>query len=163
MNDVLNSESFEKETLPKRLNTLTILTFIGCSILGFFTLITPWFLKLMLNIMDKASANGKELNTKQIEDMQKGRAAIELSQINLVPLLIIGSVGIILCFVGAYMMRKLKKDGLWLYIAGQILPILGNLFLLGMSQFTGVMSYLFLAIPFVFIYLYYTQLKYLTK
>jgi hypothetical protein len=161
-NDVLKNEAFERDTLPQGLNILTILTIVWCSISGIITLLMPWFMKFMMNIMDKA-AEGKDLSAKKLEEMEKSRHAFEILQANLIPTLIIGIIGVALCFVGAIMMRKFKKDGFWIYVAGQVLPIIGSLALLGTSQFTGVTSYVFAAIPFLFIYLYSRQLKYLTK
>ncbi|MCY7291414.1 MAG: hypothetical protein LH615_04455 [Ferruginibacter sp.] len=162
-NDSLTVNEFEKTPLPTGLNILTILTFIGCAFGAIFTLITPWLMNFFLNMMDKSVEKGTDLTPKQATDMEASRKVIELTQSNMVPLLIIGAVGIILCFVGALMMRKLKKDGFWIYVAGQVLPIIGSLALLGMAQFTGVTSYIMFLIPVVFIILYATQRKYLVK
>ncbi len=95
--------------------------------------------------------------------MEKQRAVIEMTQSNMLPLLLVGGLGIILCFVGALMMRKLKKDGFWIYVAGQLLPIIGSFALLGMAQFTGITSYAMFIIPIVFIALYAGQRKYLVR
>jgi hypothetical protein len=74
----------------------------------------------------------------------------------------IGFISIVLCFVGALWMRKLKKDGYWLYVVGEILPVLGGLILLGTSQFTGVVSILMgVGIPLLFIFLYTMHKKFL--
>ena len=162
-NDALTTNDFVKQPLPSTLNVLTILTFIGCAIGLVFSLATPWMLNFALKMMDKASASTTELTPKQVADMELSRHAIQLTQNNLVPLIIIGLIGIVLCFVGALMMRKLKKDGFWLYLGGQLLPLIGNIILLGTSQFTGVISYIMFAIPIVFIVLYYGQMKHLTK
>ena len=73
-------------------------------------------------------------------------------------------VGIILCFIGALWMRKFKKDGYWMYVAGELTPIIGSLLLLGTAQFTGVVSVLLgVGIPVLFVILYTTQRKYLVK
>ena len=161
-NDVLANEVLEKATLPQGLNVLTILTIIGCSFGALFSLVTPWFIKFMMNIMDKASA-GKDLSAKKLEEMEKSKHAFEMLQANMIPLMVIGFIGIGLCFAGAIMMRKLKKDGFWIYVGGQILPLVGNFALLGMSQYNGFMSYIIGAVPLLFIYLYFRQLKYLTE
>ena len=158
-----NLSEFETQTLPRGLNVLTILTFIGCALGAIFTIATPWLMKFSLNMMNKAAESGTDLTPKQASDMEVSRKAIELTQANMIPLLAIGIVGIILCFVGALMMRKLKKDGFWLYLGGQLLPLIGNIILLGTSQFTGATSYIMFAIPIVFIVLYYGQMKHLTK
>ena len=161
--DSENLGEFQTQPLPRGLNVLTILTFIGCALGAIFTLATPWIMKFSLNMINKASETGTDLTPKQTADMEASRKVIELTQINMVPLLIIGAAGIILCFIGALMMRKLKKDGFWIYVAGQILPIIGSFALLGMAQFTGVSSYLMFLIPIVFIVLYSMQRKYLVK
>ena len=161
--DSLTVNEFEKKPLPTTLNVLTILTFIGCAIGLIFSFASPWMLKFSLSMMEKASQGSAELTPKQVADMEVAKRSIELTQNNMVPLIIIGLIGIALCFVGALMMRKLKKDGFWLYLGGQLLPLIGSLILLGTAQFTGVMSYVMFAIPIVFIVLYYTQIKYLTK
>ncbi len=160
--NVLDFAEGERPTLPSGLKTLTILTFIGCGLGLLYTLAAPMLNKFFLSMMDKAASSGQEMTTKQLEDIQKGRAAIELIQNNMVPILAISLVAIILCFIGALWMRNLKKDGFWIYTAGEILPVIGNFILLGSAQFTGVMSVLIgVGIPLLFIILYAMQRKYL--
>ena len=161
--DSENLSEFQTQTLPRGLNVLTILTFIGCAIGAIFTLATPWLMKFSLNMMNKASEAGTDLTPKQNADMEASKKVIELTQANMTPLILIGAAGIVLCFIGALMMRKLKKDGFWIYVSGQVLPIIGSLALLGMAQFTGVTSYIMFLIPVVFIILYSMQRKYLVK
>ena len=162
-NDSLTVNEFEKKPLPSGLNVLTILTFIGCALGLIFSIATPWILKFSLKMMEKASETSTELTPKQVTDMEVAKRSIELTQNNMVPSIIIGLIGIALCFVGALMMRKLKKDGFWLYVGGQLLPLIGSFILLGTAQFTGAMSYIMFAIPLIFIVLYYMQMKHLTK
>jgi hypothetical protein len=81
----------------------------------------------------------------------------------MIPLITIGMFGIVACFVGALWMRKLKKEGYWVYVTGEILPIIGSFILLGTAQFTDWKSYLQLVIPIVFVTLYSFQRKYLVK
>lgn len=162
--DLLNYDDQGKVKIPGGLNVLTILTFIGCAVFGLFTLLTPVINKFFKDLMDKAASSGKELSTKQLEAMEKGKVAMELARQNMIPLMIIGMVGIILCFIGALWMRKFKKDGYWMYVAGELTPIIGSLLLLGTAQFTGVVSVLLgVGIPLLFVILYTTQRKYLVK
>ena len=162
--DTLMFDENVKPQLPSGLNVLTILTFIGCVVFGILTLLTPVIYKFLLRFMDKAANSGKEFTAKQLDDMEKGRAAIEIQQQNMVPLMIIGIVGIILCFIGALWMRKLKKDGYWMYVAGEVAPLIGGFAILGKSQYNGIGSVIIgLMIPLIFIGLYTTQLKYLIK
>ncbi len=159
--DTEKLSEFQPKSLPGSLNVLTILTFIGCALGAIFTLATPWLMKFSLSMMNKAAETGTDLTPKQTADMEASKKVIELTQSNMIPLLLIGAAGIVLCFIGALMMRKLKKDGFWIYVSGQVLPIIGNLAIMGMAQFTGVTSYLMFLIPVVFIVLYSMQRKYL--
>lgn len=162
--DVLNFDEQTKPKLPQALNVLTILTFIGCAIFGILTLLMPMINKFMLGFMDKAASKSDELSEKDLADIEKGRAAIELSQQNMIPLITIGMIGIILCFVGALWMRKLKKDGYWMYVAGQVLPLAGGLFIMGTKQYTGIGSVIIsIGVPLVFIILYTMQRKHLVN
>lgn len=159
--DTLVRDDFQKPVLPQMLNVLTILTFIGCSILFLLSLATPAIMKFSKKMMDKASVT--ELSPKEMADIEKGRHAIELAEQNMVPLIALGLVGIALCFIGALMMRKLKKDGYWLYLAGQVVPFIGGLFIMGTAQYTGFSSFIFPIISLIFIILYTTQRKYLVR
>ncbi len=153
-----------KPELPSGINILTILTFIGCGVGLLFALLTPVISKFFLGMMEKARSSGTELSAKQLADMEKGKAVMELTQANMVPLMVIGIVGIVLCLAGAIMMRKLKKDGFWIYSGGELLPLIGNFIILGMGQFTGVVSVLMsIGIPVLFIVLYSRQRKYLVN
>lgn len=163
-NEYSNQAELNKPKLPTGLNILTILTFIGCAVFGLLSLFMPAINKWMLGFMDKATSSGQELTAKQLEDIEKGRAAIELAMQNMIPLMIIGLVGIILCFVGALWMRKLKKDGYWMYVAGELAPVIGSFFIIGTAQYTSAWSIVFgIGIPVVFVILYTMQRKHLVK
>ncbi len=162
--DVLNFDQNAKPNLPQGLNVLTILTFIGCALFGLLTLLMPMLYKFLLGIMDKAASSGEELSAEKLEEMEKGRAVIELAQQNIIPLVTISMIGIILCFIGALWMRKLKKDGYWMYLAGQAIPLIGNFFILGTKQYTGIGSILMaIGFPLVFVILYTMQRKHLVN
>ncbi len=162
--DKLEFSEDGKTKLPPRLNVLTILTFIGCGLGLLFVILTPVINKFFLGIMEKAKSSGAELTTKQLTDMEKGTAVIELTQANMVPLMVIGVLGIALCLVGALWMRKLKKDGFWIYVGGEILPVIGSFIILGTAQFTGVTSIVMgVGLPLLFVFLYSTQRKFLVN
>lgn len=162
--DLLTYDEQGKAKLPSGLNVLTILTFIGCAIFGLLTLLTPVINKFLKGIMDKATSSGQELSAKELAEIEKGKVAMELASQNMIPLMVIGMVGIILCFIGALWMRKYKKDGYWIYVAGELAPVLGGFFIMGTAQFSGVVSILIgIGIPVLFVILYTMQRKYLTK
>ncbi len=162
--DVLNFGENAKSKLPQGLNVLTILTFIGCAIFGLLTLLMPFINKFLLGFLDKAASKGDEISAKKLAEMEKTKAAIELSQQNMIPLISIGIIGIILCFIGALWMRKLKKDGYWMYLAGEIAPLIASFFIMGTSQYTGIMSVIIgVGVPLTFVILYTMQRKYLIR
>ncbi len=163
-NDLLNYDDQGKAILPSGLNVLTILTYVGCGVFGLITLLMPLIYKFSLSMMDKATNSGQELSTKQLADLEKGREAIELASQNTIPMMAIGMVGIILCFIGALWMRKFKKDGYWMYVTGELAPVLGGVFIMGTTQYTSIWSIIFgVGIPLAFVILYTMQRKYLTK
>lgn len=150
--------------LPSTLNVLTILTFIGCGIGILFVLLTPMINKFFLGFMDKAKSSGRELTVKELSDIEKTKSLMELSQANLVPLMAVGLVSMGLCLAGAIMMRKLKKDGFWIYTGGELLPLIANFIILGMAQFTGVVAVVLgIGLPVLFVLLYANQRKHLVN
>jgi len=162
--DLLEYDDQGKAIMPSGINVLTILTFIWCSISAILILCTPMINKWLLGTMDKTVASGQELSAKRLADMEKARAAIELSNQNMIPLIAIGIAGVILCFVGALWMRKFKKDGYWMYVAGELAPVLGSFLVIGTAQYTSIWSYVLgIGIPVLFVILYTMQRKYLTK
>lgn len=162
-NDIL-SQDYEPAKLPTSLNVLTILTFIGCGLLGLYLLLIPVIIKWLSGFMDKALNSGQELSQKQLADIEKGKASLELLKANMIPIMIIGLAGIVLCLLGAIWMRKFKKDGFWLYVAGELAPLIAGFAIMGTAQFSGVMSYVFgIGLPVLFVILYAMQRKYLVK
>lgn len=161
MNQTFDMPS-EKKSLPTGINVLTILTFIGCGFGALFTLCMSWLFKFFLRMMDKAVEAGNVPESK-LAEMEKQRPKIELMLNNVLPLMLISLAGIALCFYGALQMRKLKKEGFYVYVLGQVLPIIGTGLLVGFAtQFSGGGSYVFgLAIPLLFIILYAGQLKHM--
>lgn len=160
--DKLEFSEDGKAKIPSGLNVLTILTFVGCGLGILLTLLTPVLYKFLLGMMEKAQTSGAELTAKQLEDMEKGKAAMELAQANMVPLMAVGIIGIVLCLVGAIMMRKLKKDGYLLYVGGELMPVIGTFIILGTAQFTGVTSVIMgVGLPLLFVVLYTLQRKHL--
>lgn len=162
--DLLKYDDQGKAIIPTGLNVLTILTFIGCALGGLLTLCAPLLYNFGLSAIEKAKSSGKEFSGKELEEMEKNKATIELAVQNMVPTMVIGIVGIVLCLIGAIWMRKFKKDGYWMYVAGELAPVIASAVIMGSSQFTGVFNILgAIGIPILFVVLYTMQRKYLTK
>lgn len=156
--------SDEPNTAPEygSLKTLTVLTFIG-SALGFIGGIYQFFnADKGVENMEKAMANP---DTPEFAKKMMTPEALEAARIgaaNKLPILILGLIGVILCTVGAMQMRKLKQQGYYLWLIGEVVPIIGSLLFLGSSAFAGgFMTYIIYGIILLFIILYTMQRKYL--
>ena len=130
----LNADDSENTKLPQGLNVLTILTFIGCGLVGLFTLCAPMINDFFLKYLDKQLASGKDFSASELAKIEKGKDAIELAQQHMIPLMTTGLIGVALCLVGALWMRKLRKDGFWLYVSGEITPVIRS----GLTRFLMV-------------------------
>ncbi len=138
--DFLNSGDKGMKKLPQMLNVLTILTYIACGVGALFSILGVLGVGFLSSIMGKS----KELT--EVSD-KAGFGSIWVG-------LIIGLVGIALCFYGAMKMRKLQKQGFFIYVAGQLMPIIYTFVTVGVGF--GLIGVI---IPIVFIVLYATQLK----
>jgi hypothetical protein len=162
-NDVLDQH--RPKQLPGMLNVLTILTFIGCGLA---------YIRDCFSFLNNADP------TKQIEKIQEAQE--KMGDNSFLSKLMEGSADIIqktydnryliigsallfttFCLIGALQMRKLKKSGYYLYLVGELAPIVLMAGLFG-SSFIGAISLIFRAlIAVAFVILYSTQLKHLVN
>jgi len=164
-NDMLSSGDFTKEKLPGSINVLTILTFIGSAI-GLIGSIYSYAsaeknLKTMQETigsgkLDEAPSWAKNMMSPDLIPMYQKMAD------NKLPILILNLAGIALCVYGAMQMRKLKKQGYMLYVAGELLPYVATLGFVGVMAFKGF-GLLGLIVPLVFILLYTVNRKHLVN
>jgi hypothetical protein len=164
LNQPANTENWleEPKKLPSMLNVLTILTFIGNG-LGFITAFYSYF--SAASNYDKVVQAQDKMD--QMPDFVKnmmgpdpvGNARRMLD--NRLPIMLLTLVGCLLCFYGAWQMRKLKKTGFTIYIIGDVVPFISLGLFIGLSSLTGFSGIFGLIIIIVFIILYATQLKYL--
>jgi hypothetical protein len=154
------------KTLPSGINVLTILTIIGCVV--FFLFSIYGFVNAKKNV-DKME---ETINSKEFESMPSivknmmSPEALALAQKqyeNRVPITAIGIIGIGLCFVGALQMRKLKMQGYYLYLVGEILPFVGSIVFLGLGAVSGISGIISIAFLLLFVLLYTLQRKYLVN
>ncbi len=149
--------------LPSLLNVLTILTMIGCAIELFFGSLNLVNGKKNLDQLEEMQASGDLDKVPEFMQSMVGPEAIERARLayeNRIPMFVILLVGLALCFYGALQMRKLKKNGYYMWLIGELLPIVGSFIFLG-TIFVGSMSFMLL-LPVLFIILYSTQLKYMS-
>lgn len=154
----------EQPAIPSGLKVLTVLTFIGCGVGALLLFAIRPLYSFLLKMIEQAESSGKEFSAKELDDMRKGKEAMNNVLANLTPILITGFIGIILCFIGALWMRKLKKDGFWLYTAGELMPSIASIVILGTSQLQGGMAiFMSLILPVLFVVLYAFQRKHLVN
>ncbi len=161
--DKLNFDEGKPGKLPSTLNVLTILTFIGCAwqIIGGI-----WqYFRAEKGYKDLVDAQAKMGEAPAWAKKMMGPEMLEMARKSMeykLPLLILGLVGAGLCLYGAMEMRKLKKQGYLLWLAGEVLPLIGSIFLLGMGAISGFAAIGF-AFPVLFIVLYTMQRKHLVN
>ncbi|MES2374114.1 MAG: hypothetical protein V4557_16175 [Bacteroidota bacterium] len=151
-------------TEPKTgsIKTLTVLTFIGS---GLAICGSLWnFVKADKAVADMEAARDNEATPAFLRDMMTPEAIANARTMaaNKFPVLIISLVAAILCIVGAAQMRKLKKQGYFLWLIGEILPLIGMMIFVNVASVTsGMAAMIGLGIMLLFIILYTTQRKYL--
>lgn len=155
----------EEGKLPSSLNTLTILTFIGS---GLFNIVGGFwqYIRADKGVEDMEKAmNSPDFD--KMPDFAKKMLSPEaleqakLAAANKLPILICILLGGILCIVGALQMRKLKMQGYYIYIIGEVLPTICSLIFLGKAAVTGFGPLIGMAFILLFIILYTMQRKYL--
>jgi hypothetical protein len=160
-----NLAEFEAATNPSgnsAINVLTILTFIGCAIQLLFVFLTKWLMSFAVKVANDPSLMEKmsEKERAQIMDSQKMYDLYTQYQI---PLVVASLLGIALCFWGALQMRKMKKQGFYLYVVGEFAPLIVSGLLLGFAANLSSIPAILISfvIPVVFTVLYALQLKHM--
>lgn len=157
------TQSPDSKRLPGSLNTLTILTFIGCGLGLIFTILGFTGSKTNYDNMERMMEDGSIDKVPGFMKNFVGPDALEVlrkTYENRLPILIISLVALGLCLYGAIEMRKLHKQGFYMWLLGELLPLVGTVIFVGMGAFRGF-GMLGIIIPLIFIILYARQLKYL--
>lgn len=160
MMEETNIENAVPAKRPQFITVLCILTWIGCgigliaSIMGYFAVQTAGAM------MDAASAANPDAVTdmSSMPGMEEAMGAMKYAGVSLA----VGVLGILLCFAGSMMMWKLKKTGYYIYVAGQIIPLVVSAVLIGASAFGGFALVAGAIFPIVFIILYGVNLKHMS-
>lgn len=160
--DVLNLEENRKPKIPAGINILTILTFIGCAWELYSNISNFTGGKKSLEELEKAQeqlaeapAWARKMAGPEVQEM------MQQALNNRVPVLIVGLVAVSLCVYGAMQMRKLKKEGYFIWLVGEILPFISAAIF--MPALFGTMYIYFSIFPLLFIILYTIQRKHLIK
>jgi len=149
--------------LTGMLNVLTILTFIGCGfgyVSGIYNLL---FAKNPQKEMEELERQREKLGDNPLVNniVDSGMEMAQKTWKHRYELLICTFVFTTFCLVGALMMRRLKKTGFYIYLVGEIAPVIVTAWLLGFSLVGGISTGFAAVVALVFVILYSTQLKYL--
>lgn len=160
--EIIIDENEEPE-LGKRnkgINTLTILTIIGCVIMLGFILLGEMNMDTSYDqhvMIQEGGTTGIEWTDRMLRNSWD---SFQIMYENRYTMLSIGIIGVLLCLIGAILMRKGNLKGLWLWLAGEWIPLFLNLAIIGTSIFQGWQLSTIL-IPIVFTALYFRHKKYL--
>lgn len=161
--DQLSNIDVEPRRLPSTLNVLTILTFVGCGI-GVFGAIFA-FVRAQSNYDLLSSNSGNNVGQEFVRKIA-GADPVEIARKSLenrVPILLLTLISIVLCILGAIVMRNLKKNGFYFYAVGEILPICITPIFVSTGPMVSITGIFGMIIPVVFLILYATQLKFMKK
>jgi hypothetical protein len=159
-------DALEPNLAPKKLtdtlNIVSILTFIGCALVCYFSISA--YSNAAETLQTAVDAQGKISSAPSIVQSMAGPNMVESARRALeyrLPILIIGLAGVFLCAWGAFRMRSLVKTGFYFYVAGELLPFATNFFLSPSGIFAVSIVIIGLIIAAIFIALYAGQLKYM--
>ncbi|MEY4002560.1 MAG: hypothetical protein RIT07_602 [Bacteroidota bacterium] len=154
----------QAKTMTATINVLTILTFIGCSI-AFISAI--WSLYSSGKSMDQIAQMQEQVD--QMGETSETAANMMLQSIEMVKtqydnrylLFIVNLLATGLCLFGAIEMRKMRKNGFYLWLTGELLPILITVAIIGFNLMGGIVLVASLLFAGVFIVLYGLQVKHM--
>ncbi|MER3464083.1 MAG: hypothetical protein C4329_06385, partial [Chitinophagaceae bacterium] len=134
-NDILE----QPKELPGMLNTLTVLTFIGCAISYLSSLWSFYSATNYQQNLEKMQEAQDKLGDSTMGKMIEGSMEmLKKSHDYRYIILIVGLVFTTLCLVGALQMRKLKKGGFAIYTIGELVPLIITPILMGVNLSAGI-------------------------
>jgi hypothetical protein len=152
----------EPKKLPDMINVLTILTFIGNGLAIIFLIIgiaraKSTYDQVIAN-QDKMAQMPSWVQTLQGPDAV---AVATKNYENRVPITLLTFIGCALCIYGAIEMRRLKKNGFYIYLIGDIVPLIAAYIFIGAFYFAGIRLFFSVFFIILFLLLYATQLKHM--
>ena len=152
----MEETTIEGPKRPQFLTVLCVLTYIGVGVGILLSLLGWWGMNKMSEIM----ANPEMLDQMPDMDLDKMEKMMVLMKYANV-ILISGITGSIICLVGALQMWQQKKIGFFIYVAGEIGPVIVSAVCLGSESVSGwnVIGVIF---PATFLVLYGLNFKHLS-
>jgi len=143
---------------PQFLTVLCILTFVGVG-LGIIWSIIRWFSIRAMAAMMNGTSDLPGMEDMDMESMP-GMETVMLQAQHINTTSIVGIVGCLICLLGALQMWKLKKIGFYIYVVGEIAPVIVSAVLMGASAFAGF-AIILAVIAVLFVVLYALNLKHM--
>jgi hypothetical protein len=167
VNQNYNMPSDIKPALPSGINVLTILTFIASGLSFCYYL---WYIaggakksldgmEEMVNSSKFDSMPGFLKKMYSPEMIAQARTMYE----NRVGISLINILGIVLCVIGTIQMRKLRQQGYYLYVVGEIMPLIAMTVFVGVGWIGGMGGIFATIFVVLFIILYTAQRKHLVN
>ncbi|CAN5330212.1 hypothetical protein BH09BAC5_BH09BAC5_27530 [soil metagenome] len=153
-------------TRPTFLTVLCILTWIGC-IIALIGNVIAYMAAGAVSAITNAAVD----NMNAVADSLGSSGSADISNLNAVnetasnvmahasTVALVSIAGAVLCLVGSFMMWGLKKMGFYIYVVGNLVPVITSAVLLGGSAFGGAMAALGMILPVAFIVMYGLNLK----
>lgn len=152
--------NFKPKVASNFLKVLTILTMIACAWMAFQTISFALNPDAQLLQMEERIAQSEEkgISGFWVDMSYKGLDMMHTRKENLMLFAITDLVGLVLCFFGAWQMRKLQKTGFYSWLVGEFTPWIVSVIIIGNTMFEP-MFLTTLIVPIAFTIMYATQLK----
>jgi hypothetical protein len=141
---------------PSFLTVLCILTYVGVGLSVILSIVGFMATQALTSMADTM---GTMSGVEEMPGMTDAMNAIKYANVTLA----ISILGAVLCLVGAILMWKQKKNGFYIYVIGQVAPLVTSAVLLGGSAFSGMALFMGAIFPIAFIVMYGLNLKHMTK
>lgn len=148
--DYLQTQQYTHESsLPQSINILTILTFIGSGLQIFGAVFNYFIIAYSVKSMEKVEKIQRQPRAKEFKGFFKWSYESTLRQYeHRTEILIFTILAALICIYGAFQMRKLKKQGLVIYTAGELLLPLAAFILIDFwnSAFSFIIAAIFIVL-----------------
>lgn len=146
----------EEQKRPQFLTVLCILTYIGVGLGVIFSILGWWIINKMMPAME--GMEGME-SYSEMEGMMSEATLAAIKWIDVTT--VVSIAGCLLCLLGALQMWKLKKVGFYIYLVGELGPVIISAILLGSVAFSEWSMIVGAVIALLFVILYALNLKHM--
>ena len=141
---------------PQFLTVLCILTYIGVGIGIIGSIVGWWGMHIMESMMNGSTPMPEGTDLSSMPGMEEAMSKMKYMNVNLSA----GIIGCLICLIGALQMWRLKKMGFYIYLLGEVTPMIVSVAVMGSAAVEG-WAILSAIIPVIFIVLYTLNLKHL--